>query len=391
MKKSILFFSFFILLGIITKAQNNEILAKSYYYNAEEYYQQNKYELALTNLEKAIETLGETNPKIQYLKVKSLYSLKRYKEAKSAIDKYFKIAKDENSEKYQELVKLYTKIDTEQEEQKKELELKKQEEEYQKALLIAKQEEEKKRKELEELNSKLQTEEYNNIIQNKTFVAKRRALKGFKNKYPDNVKSAYIDEDGLLYKRKVSTLAKKKPYTGYGIGLCISGGIISYFYEFEIDVPSGLYTNPSMKVDAGLSEYGFNFFYFERDLGLNFKYLYGNTSNTYSKYDRFYNDYATSNYFEGSVIIRVFSFFHIKPGFSILMVNNNSYKNESFTRWMFCINPEIKIWRLGIGLDVAIPYTLRNTQYLANYGSLTTENPKTFTGLSLNYTIGRIK
>lgn len=95
-------------------AQDKNDIAKSYYLNAENLYSTGKYNESVSVLEKSIEVLGNTNAKIQYLKVKSFlgivennpFDLIHLLRARYDLKLFFKLV-DKNSfnkEKYDEMV-----------------------------------------------------------------------------------------------------------------------------------------------------------------------------------------------------------------------------------------------------------------------------------------------
>ncbi len=110
LKKSILLlclsFSFFVQTA---NAQTpKELEARSEYLAAETAYNAANYNSAVQHLNEAVKILGATNPKIQYLIVKSFYNSERYEETKTALDTYFSITDGAKAdpEKYNEMVRL---------------------------------------------------------------------------------------------------------------------------------------------------------------------------------------------------------------------------------------------------------------------------------------------
>jgi tetratricopeptide (TPR) repeat protein len=100
-------------------AQDKNDIAKSYYLNAENFYSTGRYNESVSELEKSIETLGNTNAKIQYLKVKSLlgnaendpFDLVSLLRARYDLKLFFKLVDKNNfnKEKYDEIIKNITK------------------------------------------------------------------------------------------------------------------------------------------------------------------------------------------------------------------------------------------------------------------------------------------
>jgi hypothetical protein len=94
-------------------AQSNEVLAKSYFLQAEEAFGNEATESAINHLDNCVQALGETNAKIEalYIKIKmdnlvdDYYNL----EVKRHLDNYLKIASS-NRPEYEEIVKLATNI-----------------------------------------------------------------------------------------------------------------------------------------------------------------------------------------------------------------------------------------------------------------------------------------
>lgn len=93
-------------------AQDKETRAQAYYMSAEDAYNASNYQKAYDKLVATENILGESNAKIEYLKVKSLMELKKYSEAKTELNKYFDMATNaKGTEKYLEMMLLYGKLD----------------------------------------------------------------------------------------------------------------------------------------------------------------------------------------------------------------------------------------------------------------------------------------
>lgn len=107
--KNLFSFLFLLLLSTSLAAQSPEILAKSSFLRADESYGNGDFTDAIELLQKAKEYLGETNPKIQALLVRSFVGNKDYEAAEKAIGRYFELA-DETDGDYLEMVKLVSEI-----------------------------------------------------------------------------------------------------------------------------------------------------------------------------------------------------------------------------------------------------------------------------------------
>lgn len=89
--------------------QNNEILAKSYFIKAQEFYGNGNSKSALINLNKCVENLGATNPKIEAMYVRLKTSRYLSLERKIHLDNYFKDAKENHSD-YMEMLELAVSV-----------------------------------------------------------------------------------------------------------------------------------------------------------------------------------------------------------------------------------------------------------------------------------------
>lgn len=113
---------FFLLISILFTteiySQDNDALAKTYYINAEEYFNRGSlggYDSCVAELEKAEKALGTTNPKILYLKIRAMsQSVLPYHDQyyvydlDKSIKKFFQITDSKNypGDKYSEIVNL---------------------------------------------------------------------------------------------------------------------------------------------------------------------------------------------------------------------------------------------------------------------------------------------
>lgn len=89
----------------LTFGQNSEVLAKSYFLKAQEYYGNNKLDLAIIQLDKCVDNLERTNPKIEAMYVRLKISNELTIERKKHLDSYFKEA-DESHSDYMEMLEL---------------------------------------------------------------------------------------------------------------------------------------------------------------------------------------------------------------------------------------------------------------------------------------------
>lgn len=99
-------FVFFLNVPDVKGQIDPELKIRSTYLAAEEAYDAGNFALAIEKLDQAKNALGGSNPKIQYLLVKSLVKIKDYEKAYKELDVYFKSSPDENSEKFLEMTKL---------------------------------------------------------------------------------------------------------------------------------------------------------------------------------------------------------------------------------------------------------------------------------------------
>lgn len=112
--KTIKFIIVVLLFSQLIIAQDKNDIAKSYYLNAENFYSTGRYNESVSELEKSIEVLGNTNAKIQHLKVKSLlgnaendpFDLVSLLRARYDLKLFFKLVDKNNfnKEKYDEMV-----------------------------------------------------------------------------------------------------------------------------------------------------------------------------------------------------------------------------------------------------------------------------------------------
>ena len=85
-------------------AQDNETLAKSYFLQAEEAYEQQNYANAEKYLDKVLEYLGNTNPRVEALYIRTFIAKKKYLKAEQHLNTYFEKA-DEQHSAYNEMLK----------------------------------------------------------------------------------------------------------------------------------------------------------------------------------------------------------------------------------------------------------------------------------------------
>jgi len=122
MKKKLFLFAAVLMINLsFVQAQSSEVLAKSAMLNAEQAFSEGDFEKCIENLDKAIDILGQTNSRIQYLKVKSYIEIgkewpwekDKWILAKIALKLFFAVT-PENSyvpEKYEEMLLAIGKVD----------------------------------------------------------------------------------------------------------------------------------------------------------------------------------------------------------------------------------------------------------------------------------------
>lgn len=94
----------------IAYSQTNADKAKAAYFKADEQYQANNYQSCIDKLNEAVQLLGESNARIQYLMVKSYNGLGNYFQVKIELRKYFSFQPNED-EWYKEMLLLSDEID----------------------------------------------------------------------------------------------------------------------------------------------------------------------------------------------------------------------------------------------------------------------------------------
>ncbi|WP_424989150.1 hypothetical protein [Flagellimonas sp.] len=99
-----------LVLSFNAKAQSDNEVAISYFIKAEKAYSNFKNNDAIINLDKVVEYLGNTNPKVEALYVKAYKGKKDYKNAKDHLSRYFEIA-DNTQSSYQEMLEQIAEID----------------------------------------------------------------------------------------------------------------------------------------------------------------------------------------------------------------------------------------------------------------------------------------
>ena len=98
-KKHIVTFLLFLSLGLChTYAQSDEVLAKSYFLKAQEAYSEGSNTTALAQLDKTLEYLGTTNPKVEALYVKIAMNKKDYENAEKHLNSYFEVTDEDHSD-----------------------------------------------------------------------------------------------------------------------------------------------------------------------------------------------------------------------------------------------------------------------------------------------------
>lgn len=106
MKHVTLFFLLPILLIARAHSQDNQTLAKSAYLNAESSYNKGEFSEAYDYTEEAIELLGATNSRLEYLRVKLFLAVKNWGGADQELKKFFEVTPPDSypEEKYNEMV-----------------------------------------------------------------------------------------------------------------------------------------------------------------------------------------------------------------------------------------------------------------------------------------------
>jgi len=116
--KKIIFLLLYLLFISRAFSQDNDAVAKTYYINAEEYFNKGSlggYDSCVAELEKAEKALGTTNPKILYLKIKAMsQSVLPYHDPyyaynlNKSLKKFFQMTDSKNypADKYSEIVNL---------------------------------------------------------------------------------------------------------------------------------------------------------------------------------------------------------------------------------------------------------------------------------------------
>ncbi len=106
------FLFFFFVVTISISAQTNEEIAGIYLVKSEAELKNNDITKAVTYFDKASALLGDTRTlKVEELGIFLYYQLKDYQVSKEHAKRYFALAKDKSSEKYQEVLFLYVEIE----------------------------------------------------------------------------------------------------------------------------------------------------------------------------------------------------------------------------------------------------------------------------------------
>jgi len=90
--------------------QSNEVRAKAYFLQAQQYYNDGSYPLALEKLESVKQLLGTSNPKVDYLLTKCYWANDQPLAARQAMASYFKLASDQDPN-YSEMLLLLDDVD----------------------------------------------------------------------------------------------------------------------------------------------------------------------------------------------------------------------------------------------------------------------------------------
>ncbi len=97
-------------ISLAINAQSNDVLAQSYFLKAQEEYSEGNNSSALENLNKTVEYLNATNPKIEALFVKIFINQNDFIAAQKHLNTYFESA-NENSPSYNEMLRYIAVVD----------------------------------------------------------------------------------------------------------------------------------------------------------------------------------------------------------------------------------------------------------------------------------------
>ncbi len=96
--------------GINSYCQSTDVLAQSHFLRAQEEYSEGNNASALQNLDKTVEYLGSTNPRIEGMYVKITFNQNDYATAKKHLNTYFDLA-EENHPDYMEMLRFVADIE----------------------------------------------------------------------------------------------------------------------------------------------------------------------------------------------------------------------------------------------------------------------------------------
>jgi tetratricopeptide (TPR) repeat protein len=217
MKKTLITTLVLLLTINVLFAQNNDAKARAYFNEAQTAYNDGSYNTAISNLNSVEELLGNTNPVILNLKVKSYFALKDYDKAKQCLDEFSQRSAKADKGLVTETLSYYVKIDkgiaeVEVSLERARLAAKKQREDYEKAELKRKEE-----ARLAEIKKKEDAKRAAEFVGEVISYHKNGALKN-KIYYNKGVKKQMIEynEKGILiWFYNIETTRKHKSYKTY--------------------------------------------------------------------------------------------------------------------------------------------------------------------------------
>jgi len=98
-----------LLFALPAATQSNDVLAKSFYLKAEKNFKIKQYTYVIDNLDKVVEYLGNTNPKVEVLYVKTYLKRKDYQRTDLHLKKYFEMA-DEGQDDYMKMLEYVAEV-----------------------------------------------------------------------------------------------------------------------------------------------------------------------------------------------------------------------------------------------------------------------------------------
>lgn len=98
-----------LLFALPVATQSNDVLAKSFYLKAEKNFKNKQYAYVIDNLDKVVEYLGNTNPKVEVLYVKTYLKRKDYQRTDLHLKKYFEMA-DQGQKDYMKMLEYVAEV-----------------------------------------------------------------------------------------------------------------------------------------------------------------------------------------------------------------------------------------------------------------------------------------